>query len=61
MILIICGECGKLILDRAMSIYNNQEDKFYCNESCERKDIEVMNSRLPTLKNNNGQFYWDIK
>jgi hypothetical protein len=61
MIFIKCGECGKLITDRAKSIYNNREDKFYCNESCERKDIEAMNSRVTTVESNNGQLYWDFK
>lgn len=62
MILIICGECGKIIIDRAKSIYNTQDDKFYCNESCARKDFEDINSRVPTIKNNNkGQLYWDFK
>ena len=61
MILIKCGECGKLIIDRAKSMYNNQADKFYCNESCEKKDLEDMNSRVPPIKNNNnGQLYWDF-
>jgi len=62
MILIKCGECGKLIIDRAKSMYNTQEDKFYCNEGCERKDLEDMNNQVPTIKNNNkGQLYWDIQ
>ncbi|MGE7916497.1 hypothetical protein [Lysinibacillus xylanilyticus] len=62
MILIKCGECGKLIIDRAKSIYNTQVDKFYCNESCEKQALEDKNSRVPPIKNNNnGQLYWDFR
>ncbi len=60
MVLIKCGCCSKLIENRAKSIYNNEVDKFYCNEFCQKKDIDYLNSKLPSLKDKNGQLYWDF-
>gem|GEM_PF-5767569 len=61
MVLIKCGECNKVIEDRAKSIYNNEVDAFYCDKSCEKKHIDFLDSQMPTLKfDKDGKSYWDF-